>query len=325
MAKKKCFLIFLLAFLLTGCVLNSNSSKEEVHNNSTEVLSLPNSTGNPSQHNEKSCNWGYELIMNGHSPAEKDQKKVSIAILDSGINQTHIELQGKIIDSFNTVESENHEDFLNHGTAVAAIIAGENKEKGICGIFPTALIYDVRILDKNGNGNVDNLVEGLEWAIEQDVDIINISVGTSESNPKLEKAVNEANKKGIIIIASSGNKYGLSADYPAKYDSVISVGSIGEDLKKSVFGVSGKVDFVAPGEDIKSIDNNGEYVLYSGTSFSTAFVTGVVANLLSQNSYPDNKTKFTQVYSDLKSMSVLPSQTENVSKFYGNGIVKFKK
>jgi minor extracellular protease Epr len=211
------------------------------------------------------------------------RKEISLLAYDSGINKTHSEFKGILFEEFNAINPDVQiKDDFGHGTAIAGIIAarGEN----IRGVLNKNFkLYDVKVLDENGQGKIENVVRGLNWSIEQNVDIINISFGFQKDYDELQSVINKATSKNIIVVAAAGNTLGTYVDYPAKYNNVLSITSINDKLKKDPFSASGKVDYSAPGVNIKSTNNSGDYSIFNGTSFVTAFATGSIACLLSKN------------------------------------------
>ncbi|MDT2045895.1 S8 family peptidase [Priestia flexa] len=220
--------------------------------------------------------WGFkDTIINSNI---KNKKKVKVAILDSGINKEHPDLKREVKHEFNAVNSnQTVEDKFNHGTSIAGIIAAKNNKIGIRGIVPSADIYSVKVLNDEGIGSVDNIVKGIEWSINQDVKIINLSFGMEKDSAELKRVIPKAISQGIIIVAASGNNYMKDVDYPAKYPNVISVGSIDKNHERLRFSPKGKIDVVGPGRDILSTNNHQGYSTFEGTSHSTAFVTGIIA------------------------------------------------
>lgn len=259
--------------------------------------------------------WGNDLVG---IDTDIVQKKVKIAILDSGINREHEDLKGKVIKEFNAVNRGLPvKDDFGHGTPVAGIISANNNNLGIVGVTQNVEIYDVKVLDESGKGSVANLIEGIKWSIDQNVDILNISFGVQSNSLELEAIIKEALSKNIIIVAAAGNTYGLGVDYPAKYKGVLSISAINENLIRISSSAKGKVDFVAPGKDILSTDGNGKYSLFTGTSFSTAYVTGVIATVLSRTNV-DLKPEL------VKETLINQSKKLGPEKEYGDGLLKLK-
>ncbi|NMH73914.1 S8 family serine peptidase [Bacillus sp. RO2] len=247
----------------------------------------------------------------------KDDKKVKIAIIDSGISKNHPDLDIAIENSINFInEDESVTDEYNHGTAIAGIIAAKDNNIGIVGIAHNTEIFDLKVLNKEGKGEIKNLVEALIWCIENNIDIVNISFGFQNHNDELLYTIEQAIENNIIVVAAAGNTYGIDVDYPAKYDKVISVNSIDYNNTPLNSSGSGKIDYVAPGLEIISTDNKGSYSSFTGNSFSTAYVTAIIANLMSQNLLTTNNG-----LTDLKNFSH-DIYEPGFDSFTGNGILK---
>ncbi|MBN6887496.1 S8 family serine peptidase [Cytobacillus horneckiae] len=200
---------------------------------------------------------------------------------------------------------------------MAGIIAAQNNNYGIVGINPFAEIYNVKVLDENGRGNANNLIKGIKWCIDNDIDLINISFGYQKDNKKLKDIIDKAISKNIIIVAAAGNTYGFKTDYPANYNNVISVTSLDKELQRSSFAALGKIDFALPGEEILSTDNNGDYSLFEGTSFATAYASGVISVLLSKYKNEEIKLTFSEY---IKKFVVNKEEWDTVN--YGKGLLK---
>lgn len=246
------------------------------------------------QINAQDSSWGYtQLYMQASSRIGLTGENVKIGILDTGIDVTHPDLNIAGGQSFvEGVTSFN--DDQGHGTHVAGIVAAQDNDFGVVGIAPDAQLYAVKILDQEGKGNLSDVVAGIYWAIEQQLDIINLSITSSEGSLILQEALEDAYDSGMLIVAASGNALGQAVQtdevlYPARYNTVIAVGSVNNELMRSDFSYYGnELEFVAPGEDIFSTHistSTGQYEHLSGTSMATAFVTGVAA--LFKQTYPD--------------------------------------
>ena len=108
-------------------------------------------------------------------------------------------------------------DMTGHGTAIAGIIHD---------IAPNAQIYSVRIMDAENKATLSRVVEGIYWCIDKDIDIINMSFGTTVESAVLKKAIQDANEAGILMVSSAGNGDTAGVEYPAAYNEVIAVGSV---------------------------------------------------------------------------------------------------
>lgn len=248
------------------------------------------------------------------SKKSETKRIIKIAIVDSGINQNE-ELGYKIVKSFNAInDSSVTLDEYNHGTPVAGIVAGNT-----LGVNPNVQLYDVQFIEKDGNGKLEHLINGIEWAIEEDVDIINLSFGFQKTSTELEEAIKKANKSNILVVAAAGNTFGFDVDYPAQYTEVFSIGSVNEDLSKSYFSGEGKIDFVTYGTDIKSITNKEKIDVFDGTSFSAAKFTGMVSLLIS--AIPDKQEAYQFIHNELKKYGYDLGETGQDNK-YGYGFIQ---
>jgi subtilisin family serine protease len=246
------------------------------------VLLLCLFRGYESPHNafsKEDCkqNWAICLIHNG-SYVENKSPNVKIAILDSGINSQLDILKGKVKESYNAIDDAIFtKDEFGHGTMIASIIASNPNPHTIIGVNPNVELYDVQVLNNKGTGKIEHIVKGINWSIEKNVDIINLSFGFSKDDPRLRKVINLALSKNIIIVASAGNTLGLSTDFPAKYDGVYSISAIDKDLNRYKLAAKGKIDYVTPGVNVPVINHMGERIIESGTSFATAYATGIMS------------------------------------------------
>lgn len=180
-------------------------------------------------------------------------------------------------------------DKFGHATAISSILFGGN---GITGLCEHADPLYIKVLDDSGRGSVKSVVKGIHEAIVAGADVINLSLGFLRTDlcPKsLEEACKEACEAGITIICAAGNDGG-SVNWPAALKTTICVGSAAENGLKSAFSSVGEVDFVAPGQNLTVCGLNGGKETVSGTSFSTAIVTGVVALLM-----PSLKKKYPHI------------------------------
>ena len=218
--------------------------------------------------------WNYNIVS---------KKNVTVAVIDSGINYNHEDLQGMIADGGYNFYNNNTNvlDDNGHGTAIAGVInASSNNSKGIVGLgYNRAIkILPLKTADSNGWIYLSDMLSAIEYAIEKKVDVINLSMGSTQysdiENEEIQKAINN----GIVVVASAGNDANSSYEYPASYDNVISVGATDQNNNKTSFSnYNNKVSLSAPGENILSTNLAGGYSYHSGTSFSAPVVSAMAA------------------------------------------------
>ena len=183
-----------------------------------------------------------------------------------------------------------------HGTHISGIIgATQGNGVGVSGVAPNVSMMILKFYDPKRPGfqNLNNTVKAIYYAIENGAHIINYSGGGTSPSPEEKRAIEKAQKKGILFITAAGNEKSnldlTSHYYPADYplDNIISVTAF--DKSKKILPTSNygafSVDIAAPGNNILSTLRGGQYGTMTGTSQATAFVTGVAALILSR--YPD--------------------------------------
>ncbi|HVX91782.1 MAG TPA: S8 family serine peptidase [Xanthobacteraceae bacterium] len=204
---------------------------------------------------------------------------VLIAVVDSGIDVSHPELQGAIADTFDALGTD--EPPHPHGTAIAGIIAAHAR---LMGAAPAVRILAVRAFgakSKGAQGTTFNILKGLDWAIAHGARIVNMSFA-GPPDPMLERSLANLKRKGTILVAAVGNAGAKSPPlYPAADPNVIAVTAT--DIEDKLFAAANRGRYVAvaaPGVDILVPTPGGGYQMSSGTSFAAAYVSGIAALLL---------------------------------------------
>ena len=262
------------------------------------------------------CNkveWNMKLINNNEDYDDENNNKIDIAILDSGIDFSS---DINVVDAVDFVDENNEfnifSDITGHGTSIAGIIASSGQTEVIKGINKNVNIYSARILDENNVAPISRVVQGIYWAIERNVKIINISFGVKEDNEVLRKAINDAVNRGILVVAAAGNT-GDEVLYPAAYEGVLSVGSVDSKGEISEFSADDKeVDIMAPGENVKSVGAFSGSIIVSGTSISAPHVVGIASLLWEKDE--EVSAEF------IKSLIIESSNESNIKKSK-NGII----
>ena len=253
---------------------------------------------------------------------------VVVAVIDTGCDLEHIDIKNNLLKGINIIDkSKDPQDDNGHGSHVCGMIAAENNGLGMVGVSPKVKILPVKALDSKGNGSLRNVIEGIIWAADAGADFITMSLGASNSNDQLEKAIQYASLKGSVVFAAAGNS-GENTEilYPARYKNVISIGAIDENLSRTSFTCSGEdLDFLSPGHNIFSIAPNSGYAIMSGTSMSNPFAVGCAALLLSHNrQHKKFSLRSAQDYIDVLSKVCIDISEERYRsrKYQGNGIIK---
>ena len=238
-------------------------------------------------------------------------KDTLVAVIDTGIDYTHVDLDNNIwlnenelpnngIDDdgngyvddlygWDFVDNDNIPlDLHGHGTHVAGTIAAENNSFGVTGVAYDAKIMTVRVFNQNGSATYADIADGIIYAVDNGADIINLSFGGGYS-VSVEAAGEYAIEQGVAIVMSAGNNSALSPIYPARHaeDWGIAVGAIDKNGQKASFsnnaGITPLDYVVAPGVDILSTFPDDRYAYASGTSMAAPHVSGVAALALSAN------------------------------------------
>lgn len=250
-------------------------------------------------------------------------KGVKVAVLDSGIATNHKDLTVHGGASF-VPYTNSYNDDQGHGTHVAGIIAAKDNSMGVVGVAPDAKLYAVKVIDYENIFWTSNLIKGIDWSINNDMDIINMSLSTWDyvDNYGLSQIIKLAHEKGILIVSTTGNT-GMddrndTVNYPGKYPEVIAVASIdGYDRRAEYSSFGQGTDIAAPGDYIYSTYLDNSFDVMSGTSMAAPHVAGVLALM---------KEKFPH-YTNVQLRDALVNNTLDLGAkgwdpFYGFGLVQ---
>ncbi|NIJ21096.1 subtilisin family serine protease [Sphingomonas naasensis] len=226
---------------------------------------------------------------------------VTVAVIDTGVDLDHCNLRGSLLHGYDFVDIlDGQSDFIGdligaddvpddevgHGTHVTGIIAatGEGAPEGVA---PAVRVLPVRVLatmqrggENVGAGLVENINNGVKWAVDQGVDVINMSLGVRHEGGGLphREVIDYAARKGVTIVAAAGNDGQEAFYYPGAFPSVIAVGAAGPDGNPSSFSTFGpQISLIAPGEEILSTAIGGGVAHASGTSHAAPFAAGAAA------------------------------------------------
>jgi thermitase len=206
---------------------------------------------------------------------------IRIAILDTGIDAGHGDINPKVVAARNFTTSPTVNDRNGHGTHVAGIAAAvTNNGRGIAGLGFDSVLMNGKVLGDNGSGTWSWVASGIIWAADNGARVINMSLGGTSHSATVEDAVNYAWGRGVVLVAAAGNSNTSTLTYPAAYVNVIAVAATDRNDARATFSNFGVwVDVAAPGVDILSTfprsGRSDRYHWMSGTSMASPFVAGL--------------------------------------------------
>jgi len=236
--------------------------------------------------------WGVDRI--DADLVSVDVSGVSIAILDTGIDADHEDLfvaGGVNFVGRRKVKPSRWGDDNGHGTHVSGTAAAADNGIGVVGAAPGASLWAVKVLDSSGSGSLSDVVNGIYWAADNGMDVVNMSLGIEKDvldqfpldRQALQDAVDYAYASGVVLVASAGNE-GPGEDtvnYPARFASVIAVAATDASDARAWFSSTGDaVELAAPGTAILSTTNDGLYGTKQGTSMASPHVAGTAALMI---------------------------------------------
>ncbi len=259
--------------------------------------------------------WGIQRIEAPGVWETTSAEGIRIGIVDTGVDYTHPDLSTRFVGGIDNVNEDTDPfDDNGHGTHVAGIIASEINNVGIIGAAPKANILALKALGSDGTGYISDLVEAVDWAIQNNIQILNFSLGTTYNSSLLASKLNQASDQGIILVAAAGNTNQGALLYPAAYDNVISVAASDNNDQFASFSSIG-AEITAPGVSITSTIPGGGYASWSGTSMAAPHVTATTALMLAN--------KQTNIRSQLHETALDLGPT-GVDSYFGYGLVHTK-
>ena len=218
-------------------------------------------------------------------PLINQKKEVKVAVLDTGVDYTHPDLENRVDveDGYNFVDNNfDTMDDNGHGTHISGIISAQgNNGIGLVGITGNldVNILPVKVLDESGYGETINIVKGIIYAVESGADIINLSLGVQAKSELIAKAIEYAKSKGVFVVAAAGNDNENSDNFSPAGDGAFTVAAMNYNYRKAYFSDYGNsIKVAAPGVQILSTVPGG-YEAWDGTSMSAPVVSGIAAML----------------------------------------------
>lgn len=255
----------------------------------------------------------YDISKEGFGP---------IAIVDTGVESSHPDLAGLIINGYNTIdENTNSNDDHGHGTHVAGIASAQtDNSTGVASISYRTKVLPIKVLNKDGIGTYEDVAEGIIYAADKGSGIINLSLGGSSDSETLKRAVKYAQSKGGLIVAAAGNNGNNTPVYPASYPGVLAVTASDPNDNIASFSSYGSNTFVAaPGVSINSLVPGGSYRQYSGTSMAAPHLSGLIALVLSSNPTLSSSDAMNQIKNNAEKIGPYSYDSNGWNPYYGYG------
>jgi len=255
---------------------------------------------------QQTYGWGQKAMRLDRLPGDYRGQGIKVAVIDSGAATTHQDLE-KIHFGFDVINKKNNtdtwnEDTIAHGSHCAGLIAGADNLAGIRGFAPDAEVHVCKLFP---GGQVSQLIDALEYCIEKQIDVVNMSLGGIEPSEALEQQILRAKRAGIACIVAAGNSGG-SVQYPASSPNVLAVAAIGKlnefpadsyhaqtvttqidangffSAKFTCYGP--QIAVCAPGVAITSSVPSNNYAVWDGTSMAAPHIAGLATLVLAHHS-----------------------------------------
>ncbi|MEK3683369.1 S8 family peptidase [Paenibacillus sp. FSL R10-2736] len=253
----------------------------------------------------------------------KGSKEVVVAVVDTGVQADHPDLQGQLLAGYNAITNGGApDDDVGHGTHVSGIIGAlTNNEEGVAGISWYNKILPVKALDNSGAGTTYSVAEGIIWAADHGAKVINLSLGNYADSQFLHDAIKYAYDRDVVIVSASGNDNTERPGYPAAYEEVIAVAATNSTGERASFSNYGDyIDVAAPGESIASTYPDNQYAALSGTSMASPHVAALAGLVRSLNPELSNKE-----VTELLTSNAVDLGDAGHDKYYGWGQVDIYK
>lgn len=297
----------------------SNNIKENNYDYSIVYPSF--STAKLTDEELKEMPWGIKRVNAYKAWDYTTGKDVKVAVIDTGIDYNHTDLASNYVGGYNAVNASKPPlDDQGHGTHVAGTIAAVKDLKGVVGVAPNVKLYAVKVLDSNGSGQYSWIIDGIQWAVNNKMNVVNMSLGGPSGSDALKAAIDAAYKAGVVVVCAAGNDGG-AVNYPAKYPGAIAVSALDSSDKIASFSSRGsEIAFIAPGVSVYSTYKGGGYKTLSGTSMASPHVAGLAALVIGLGVTNPNDVKNVLIKSAVKITGLKDTEQGNgvidASKFY---------
>ena len=263
--------------------------------------------------------WGLSHIFAPEAWALSTGAGVRVAVIDTGIDASHPDLQGQVLAGYDFVNADADPlDDHGHGTRMAGIIAAvSNNAEGVAGVAPQALLLPVKVLDAQGYGAYSAVASGIVYAADNGARVLNLSLSGPVQSAVLQDAVDYAAARGALVVAAAGNDGWDSPAYPAAARGAVAVSATTDaDARASFSNYGNWIDIAAPGVDIVTTSTDHDYSSSSGTSPAAAFASAVFALLLAAEPSLTGDAAFGRVTG-----GALDLGAKGWDRYYGWGLV----
>ncbi|MCM3784462.1 S8 family peptidase [Neobacillus mesonae] len=247
----------------------------------------------------------------------KGSEDVIVAVIDTGVDLDHPDLEGQLIEGYNVIDSAAKPyDDVGHGTHVAGIVSAKvNNNEGVAGMTWYNKVMPVKVLDQSGSGTSYAVAEGIIWATDHGAKVINMSLGNYADAEFLHDAIRYAYDHDVVLIAATGNDNTERPGYPAAYPEVFAVSATDASMQRASFSNYGDyIDVMAPGSSIASTYPGNQYAALSGTSMASPHVAALAGLIRSYNPNLTNEEVM-----DLMRSSVIDLGDPGYDKYFGYG------
>ena len=285
-----------------------------------ETGTLARSSGSPTRNSAAThLTWGPSFLnVNGLNSCVRHGNNPPltrvVAVLDSGVQSSHPFLYDRVLPStVNTSASgtpNSAEDDNGHGTQVAGVIVDASPNN--------VLIRPYKVLDCYTAGTLLTVIAGLQCAIADGVDVINMSFGFSETSDALQAVLDQAYAQDILLVSAAGNKRSNAPEYPSSCAHVLRISAVNENGEIAGFSNYGEIDLAAPGVNIKTSSLGSKYMTVRGTSLASPYVAAVAATLRAV--HPCLSADETSAV--LKACAVPPLYVSLNPDYYGAGVLQ---